>query len=365
MAEPIRFDKPTQPWTLSWDADWVTAVCFAGPTRKLAAGNNKGEILLWELPEKPAGVAPAPVSKLEGHTNAISRLLSSADGRWLISGSYDHSIRIWDLQAPSTGNATVVLNARAREEASRRSGRKVPAAVEVKVATQSAAQVLTGHRDWVTALTQSRDEKLLLSGDDSSAVVVWNRASGKEVQRWSVKGWVYALALSPDSKQVLVSERVPLIFDSGRHGGVRIWDRESGKPVRDLGAEFKGMHLAAAAWSPDGKILATGRGGESDGMSGNVFLVDPATGKKTRTLSPGHQYGITDLAWHPDGKHLGSCGRDTTARIWEAATGKQVAQLGKPRGGQFKDWLHALSWSADGRLLAGADMAGAVLVWAI
>ena len=58
MADAISFDKAALAWTLTWDADWVTAVCFVGATRHVAAGNNLGQIMLWELPEK-AGV-PAP-----------------------------------------------------------------------------------------------------------------------------------------------------------------------------------------------------------------------------------------------------------------------------------------------------------------
>jgi WD40 repeat protein len=123
----------------------------------------------------------------------------------------------------------------------------------------------------------------------------------------------------------------------------------------------KKIHLAAAAHSPDGKLLALGRGGEAD--RGKVFLIDPATDKKVRELTPGHQYGATDLAFHPDGKHLASSGRDTVVRIWDTASGKMVKELGKPRGRQFKDWIHAISFSADGRWLAAADMAGAVQVW--
>ena len=82
-----------------------------------------------------------------------------------------------------------------------------------------------------------------------------------------------------------------------------------------------------------------------------------------RELTPGHLYGVTDMVFHPDGKHLASGGRDTVVRIWNAADGKLVKELGKPRGGQFKDWIHAVSFSADGRWLAAADMAGAVQVW--
>ena len=86
---------------------------------------------------------------------------------------------------------------------------------------------------------------------------------------------------------------------------------------------------------------------------------------KVRELTPGHQSGVTDLVFHPDGKHLASTGRDTVVRIWNTADGKMLKELGKPRGGQFKDWFHAISFSADGRWLAAADMAGAVQVWSL
>jgi hypothetical protein len=74
---------------------------------------------------------------------------------------------------------------------------------------------------------------------------------------------------------------------------------------------------------------------------------------------------MTDLAWHPDGVHLASAGRDTLVRIWNSTDGKLVKEIGKARGGQFKDWICAISFSADGHWLAAADMAGAVQVWAL
>jgi WD40 repeat protein len=365
-ADPARpFAGAELAWALPWDADWVTAVTFLGPTRRVAAGNKLGQIVVYELPEKADDPAPQPVRRLDGHTNTVSRLLASPDGRWLISASYDHTIRLWDLQAEPAGSDTLPLNARAIAEATRRKSRKVPPPLTAKVGVQKESRALAGHSDWVVSLALSRDGKLLLSGDDDGNVLLWGLPEGKELRRWKVKGWAYALALAPDGKQALVSERVPLVFDSGRHAGVKTWDPETGKPLRDLGPLFKGMHLSAAAYSPDGKLLALARGGEVDGPNGKVFLLDAESGKKLRELGPGHLNGATDLAFHPDGKHLASSGRDTVVKIWSADDGKLVRELGKGRGGQFKDWIHAVSFSADGRWLAAGDMAGQVQVWAL
>lgn len=352
MSEGVSFDKAVLAWTLPWE-DGVTAVRFLGPTRRIAAGNNRGQILLWELPEKTGVPAPLPSRWLRGHENVVTRLAATADGRWLISASYDHTVRYWDMQAQPTGSETLLLNQRG----------KTPLAIEAKVGIQESARTLQGHHDWVQALALSPDDRLLLSGDDQGEIIVWDRAAGKEQQRWKLKGWAYAAALAPDNSQALISERVPLIFDSGRSDGVKLYDLATGRVTHDLSSQCKGMHLAAAAFSFDGKLLALGRGGELDGPQAKVFLMDPASGKKVRELTPGHQKGVLDLAFHPDGRHLASSGRDTTIRIWNLADGKLVKELSKPRGAQTKDWFTGISFSADGLWLAAGDMSGCIQVW--
>jgi WD40 repeat protein len=362
MPEP-NFDNAKLVWTLTWDPDWITSVCFLGNTRRVAAGNNLGEIMLWELPEKPDAPAPSPIRRLDGHTNVVSRLVSTADGRWLISASYDHTIRYWDMQAEAKETEALVLNARAIQYAKehKNSGIKEPPPLEATVAKQQSARSLESHKEWINGLAISRDEKLLISGDDAGRIIVWDREPAKELRQWKVKGWSFALALSPDDKQIFISERKPLVFDSGRHAGVKLWNATTGEMERDLSADFKEAYVAAAAYSLDGKLLALGQGGERD--MGKSLLIDPSTGKKVRELAPGHQSGVTDIAFHPDGKHLASAGRDTIIRIWNLDDGKLVKELGKGRGGQFKDWIHSISFSADGLWLAAADMAGSVQAW--
>lgn len=351
-------------WTLPWDADWATAACFLGE-RRVAAGNNLGEILLWDLPDNPGATAPLPTRRLDGHTNTVTRLLPTPDGKTLLSSSCDHGVRCWDVAAPAGADAKLVLNARTRDDLTRRRSSRIPPPLEVTVKTQQSSRALSGHKEWVSGLSLSADGKTLLSGDDGGQVVVWDLPAGKEVRRWKIKGWCQAVALSPDAKLALISERVHLVFDSGRHAGVKLWDATTGTLKFDLDTIFKGMYLSAAAFAPDGKVLAIGRGGEVDGLNGKVTLIDPTTGKKTRELTPGHEHGITDLAFTPDGKHLASSGRDTLIRLWEVSSGKLVAELGKSRGGQFKDWIHAIAFSPSGKLLVGADMVGAVHVWSV
>jgi WD40 repeat protein len=361
FAQTKEFADAKLAWTLPWDADWVTAVSFIGNDR-VAAGNKVGDILVWNLPA-PGAKAPLPARRLLGHSNEVNRLITTPDQKTLISASNDRTIKYWDASSDSGDAGVVVLNSRARENAIAKKKKDVPA-VEAKVVVQKPVKELLGHKDWVLGLSLSRDGKTLVSGDDKGVVIVWDAPAGTELRRWQLTGWAWGLGVSPDGKSALIAERKPLIFDPGAQTGLKIWDVETGKMKADLGKGVK-ERMAACAYSPDGKWLACCRGGEANGLSGKVTLLDPATGKKLRETSPGHLDGATDLAFHPDGKHIFSSGRDTLVKIWRLEDGKHVRDLGTGRGGQFKDWICAISISPDGRLLAAADMAGQVQVYAL
>lgn len=386
--------KPKLRYQLTFEGAWPTSVAFLGSGR-LAAGNQLGHIFVWQLPDKapefkaePKGERQAPnvwpVRRLDGHTNEIARLIALPDGKNLASASFDRTVRLWPTSAPVAGKADVVLDEDTRKRAARRAGKKEPdKAPGVSVETQTACAVLDGHKEWIYALGASRDGTRLVSGDAASAVVVWDANTHKPVARWTghAWNWIVAAALSPDGKTALVSENRYKRDDFDVPApALKLWDAATGKETLDLmkvqfpkfnpadrtygGSQmwrkFVAAGLIAAAFSPDGMRIAVGQSGETD--TGVVHLLDAATGKLVRDLS-GHKEGVTDLLFTADGKHLISVGRDTTARVCRTDDGKEVAVLGAPRGGQFKDWFSAVALSPDERFLAAADIAGLIHVW--
>ncbi len=381
-------------YQLVLEGSWPTAVAFLGAGR-LAAGNQLGQIFVWNLPEKPPEfkVEPKaerqapnvwPVRRLDGHTNEISRLVATPDGKHIASASYDRTLRLWPTGALAAGKAEVVLDEDARKRAARRIGKKEPSNDPgVTVETQTACKVLEGHKEWVYALGISRDGTRLISGDAASNVIVWAVDSQKQVAKWTGHSWnwIVAASLSPDGKTALVSENRYKRDDFDVPApGLKLWDAATGKETLDLmkvqfpklntadrtygGSQlwrkFVAAGLIATAYSPDGKLVAAGQGGETD--TGIVHILDAATGKLVRDMSA-HKEGITDLLFSSDGKHLVTAGRDTTVRISRVEDGKEVAVLGSPRGGQFKDWFSAVALSPDERFLAATDIAGLVHVW--
>lgn len=361
QAQSKAFADAKLAYSLAWDVDWVTAVQFIGPNQ-VAAGNKLGDILVWDLPDMLEGKAPMPSRRLAGHTNEVTRMAVTPDLKTLITASNDHTIKYWNMDAKAEGTSTVDLNSRARYDAESRKKKSVPS-LEAKVATQKYAQELLGHDDWILGMSMTPDGKTLLSGDDKGLVIVWDCAAGKEIRRWKLDAWVWGLGISPDGQSALIAERVHLIFDSGAKTGLKMWNVQDGKMKADLAKAIQGR-MATAGYSPDGKWLAVGQGGQSnDDLDGKITLIDPATGKKGQVLSPGHLGGALDLAYHPDGKHLFTCGRDNLVKIWSLEDGKRVRDLS--RGGQSKDPVFAISISPDGKRLAAADMGGQVHIWSL
>jgi WD40 repeat protein len=368
MAKTTDNSAAGQLLNLPWEAGWVTAVAILGSGKRVVAGNQTGQILMWDLPEESGAAAPPPTRIFAGHMNFITRLAITPDDRWLISTSYDHTVRLWDLSEQPAAKQDISLTV--EEGTGKKSGKEKPQ-IKLTLPAQQAAKVLTFHEEWIRGLSLSGDGKLALTGDDRGTLILWNVADGSEIRRMQSKGWLQSVAMSPDGKLGVTCEFAPryATFPNAN----LVWDLESGKMKFDLakelpskgGGESKTTGMAAAAVSLDGKLLAVGRGGEVESDTGKITLLDAATGKKVRELAGGHQYGVTGLCFHPDRKTLVSCGRDTVIRLWNIADGKQMKELGKPRGGQFKDWTHAISISADGKRLAAADMAGAVMVWGL
>ena len=353
-AQPAPFADAKVIHTLSWNSNVISAVAFIG-NDKVAAGNKNGDILIWNLPPKGSDKLE-PVRRLVGHTGEINRLLVTPDGKTLISASNDRTVKYWDALSDAGIPGTIVLNDGTPLKGVVEKVDKLPALpppAEAKVIVQKPIKELAGHKEWIQGLAQSADGKRLVSGDDQGVVVVWDLPAGKELLRWQCKNWVRSLAIAPEGKTVAVSQHVPgrdkIVVPPSFH----LWNLETGELKVDLTKEVTGG-MSAIAYSPDGKWLAVFRGNiEQEGPTGKVTLLDPFTGKKVRELTPGHSRGATDIAFHPDGKHIFSAGRDQLVKIWQLEDGKLVRDLGKFAERGY--WITAISVSLDGQRLAAAD----------
>jgi hypothetical protein len=151
----------------------------------------------------------------------------------------------------------------------------------------------------------SPNGKLLAARVGWSGLVLWDLTTDKELRHWRPPSQVLCIAFTPDSKAVATGDQDQQII---------LWDAATGKQLRIfLGHEDM---VAALAFSPDGRMLASGCSGTADRKDKTVRLWEVATGKERRCLR-GHQSFVQSLAFAPDGRRLISGSLDGTVLVWD------------------------------------------------
>lgn len=155
-------------------------------------------------------------------------------------------------------------------------------------------------------------------------------------------GSVNGVAFSPDGK---------ILASGGDDNTIRLWDRTTGRELRALRGH--GERVTAITFVQNGKMLA------SASLDTTVRLWDTATGKEVRRLT-GHTRHVLSLVVATDGKTLVSGDEGRIIRLWDTATGKEMRQIGRDQ--PFIYECQPLAFSPDGKLLAAATE-HAVGVW--
>jgi RNA polymerase sigma factor (sigma-70 family) len=221
-------------------------------------------------------------------------------------------------------------------------------------------------RFWSGSTVQSvafaPDDKALATGHADGIVRMWEAGTGKEIGQFGKHpDAVMAVAFSPDGK-LLASRGGGVTFQDN---SIRLWEASTGRELRRFGASPPGSvssYEGSPSWafrlafSPDGKVIATGAG-DVTAREHLIRLWDVATGKELRQCR-GHEGPVRCFAFAPDGKTLASGSGDRTVRLWDPATGKELHQLQGHQG-----VVLALSYSPDGKTLASGGMDGVIRLW--
>jgi WD40 repeat protein len=371
---------------------FVCSLAFSPDGKTLASGGWDDCVRLWDVE------TGKQVRKIDAHKAMVTKVAFSPDGKVLASrGGLDGMAKLWDPQTGTQLHKFTGLSAinpwRFNHDSALAfapDSKTVAVTARGSIVTYDTASGAERRRfdahSYGICLAYSPDGKTLASGGvdpgkDVYSLRLWDPVSGKELRRctlpknepptylafqpkrndrlaavvaeddahvfdvttgkevFTIKHyWPSRAAYSPDGKVIATAGSGPV---------VRHWDAENGK---ELFLEYDGHQsgVRAVSLSKDGKVAAS---------AGDLVRVwEPASGKsKQKIRVPG---GAAAVAVAPDGKTVASAGRDRVIRIHDAENGKPVKEL---KG--HKHALLALAFSPDGKKLASGDVQSTLRIW--
>jgi WD40 repeat protein/serine/threonine protein kinase len=322
----------------------VSSVCFSPDGRRLASGSD--DVVLWDV------ATGRPARTLRGHAGGVKSVAFSPDGRRLASDSRDNTVVLWDVEtgrpARTLRGHTDDVNSVAFSPDGRRlaSGSQDKTVVLWDLDSGRPARTLRGHAGPVTSVSFSPDGRRLASGSRDNTVVLWDVETGRPAR--TLRGHtddVRSVAFSPDGRR---------LASGSDDTTVVLWDLESGRPARTLRGHadwFRGGTVQSVSFSPDGRHLASGSGDKT------VVLWDLDSGRPARTLR-GHSDWVQSVAFSPDGRRLASGSQDKTVVLWDLDSGRPARTLRGHTG-----LVTSVAFSPDGRRLASGSWDMMVVLW--
>jgi len=280
----------------------------------LSASRDKS-LILWTLTreDEKFGVAKR---RLKGHSHYVQDVAISSDGQFALSGSWDGTLRLWDL---NTGTTT---------------------------------RNFYGHTKDVLSVAFSADNRQIVSGSRDRSINLWNTLGQCKftITDEGHKEWVSCVRFSPNLA-------TPLIVSAGWDKMVKVWNLTHCKLRTNLIGHTGYVNTVTV--SPDGSLCASG------GKDGTAMLWDLNEGRHLSSLDAGDI--IHALVFSPIRYWL--CAATASAiKIWDLESKVCVDEL-KPDIKQSKKAVPiqciSLAWSADGTTLFAGYTDNIIRVWGV
>lgn len=314
----------------------VRQAAFSPNGHLLVSVGEDNKVIVWDFDKR------MPRATFEDHTKTATSVAFSPDGKWFATGGEDGKVIIWNV-------------------------------------ANLAKEVVLNQPGQLMSVAFSIDGRLLASASHES-----DPNKGR-ILLWSVGDWRKTREFS-----ATVPEYGMLRFEPGRNhlvsSGGQTWDVETGRELPSdlpysvnwmatapdnagiimMGSgnniqhldltdhkvtDYPGAHQdhgRAAAYSPDGKYVATG--------SDDVILWDPATMTKLARLK--YDSIVWNVSFSPDGHWLVSTHGDGAIIIWDVEDRNQVASLNGHSGA-----VRAVAWTSNGKQIASASEDRSVVIW--
>lgn len=263
---------------------------------------------------------------LTPHASPVKNTIISPQGRTLVSGDWQGTLRLWDLDDPRLVTTLDMPGINTGVLAFSRDGTQLVYTLDAgdsgtrvqlwEIETERVVGEFT-HAHTIRALAFAPGDKSLLILNSRTAVHAWDVE--QQVLRPQHSG---SPDLVPDLRMARFSPDSQSAALVHRQGDISLIDLVTGREKTRIHA-FDG-DIAAVVFSPDGELLAVSP--LFTAISTEVKLFSTQTGQEQATLT-GHLSWVPALAFTTDGQRIVSAGADQTLRIWDVRDGRELTRL--------------------------------------
>jgi WD40 repeat protein len=313
-----------------------TAVAVDKRGRTLAVAATDGSGYVWR-PSANRDASLDSYHTLDGHTNLISSIAFTPDGRWVVTGSGDGTARVWS------------------------------------VTTGDPAATLLGHDDWVSAAAIDPDGRRIVTASDDGTARVWRFPVALPDATADGVGVFGGGSLSADGREIVVL--------NGRRDAGELVDIASGETVR----RFDRGQALAAQFGPDRTVLTAspnhvaawdpGSGAPVGRRISGAIQAPPIVSADRETAVVATRKGLRhwrvsegalgpalpksaelfDFVLSPNGRYVAAHVGPHKVRVWDLSSGELIREFKRNR----TDWGAGLAISPDGRRVVIAEGARA------
>jgi WD40 repeat protein/serine/threonine protein kinase len=298
-----------------------------------------------------------------GHEGLVGAVSLSAEGKYVLSGSNDSTIRVWDA---ATGRCVRTLTGHDRTVncvvGDLYNGREVLSGSYDctlrlwEIDTGLCIRKFEGHDGCVYSAYVSRDGKWMVSGGADKTARLWELSTGRCLHVFTGHtGDIQAVSLSPDGQWMVTGSYDRKVYDDEASGighlagatekMLRLWHLPTGKCVKILEGHTSGVQ--SVAFSEDGRVFLSG----SD--DGTLRVWELETGMCLHKIEAGTQGVLSS-----DGRWALSSGRGHTLRLWNLKSGTCERVL---EG--HMDTISSVFLSVDSRWVLSGSMDRTIRLW--